>query len=144
MAICPIIVYFIFSTWRARTMYDVASFSTPEAALLLVSTKNRGLWPWLGSTAIKWVSMLKPRTRDRACVGMGSTISIETNKRQNGGRFKFHYLFSFRRDKVETKQLTKGFYFKHSSKRASLLYIFLNKETISATIVNFRVEFTCS
>ena len=37
--------------------------------------------------------------RDRARVGLDCTISIETSKRQNGGRFKF------REDKAKTKQL---------------------------------------
>ena len=54
---------------------------------------NRGL-PVMdmarGSTAVKRVRMLKPRARDRARVGMDCTIAIETSKRQNGGRFKFH------------------------------------------------------
>ena len=43
----------------------------------------------LAPTAVKWVRMLKPRPRDRARVGMDCTTSIETSKRQNGGRFKF-------------------------------------------------------
>ena len=33
---------------------------------------------------------LTTRARDRARVGMDCTISIETSKHQNGGRFKFH------------------------------------------------------
>ena len=43
MAICPIICLF-YDLARAL-VHDVASFSSPEAALLLVSTKNRELWP---------------------------------------------------------------------------------------------------
>ena len=41
------------------------------------------------SRAVHRVRMLKPRARDRAYVGVDCTISIETNKRQNGGRLKF-------------------------------------------------------
>ena len=46
---------------------------------------------------------------DRARVGMDCTISIETSKRQNDGRFKFRGMYklyvSFREDKAKTKQL---------------------------------------
>ena len=41
----------------------------------------------------------------RPRVGMDCTISIETNKRQNGGRFKFRGMCLFRKDKPKTKQL---------------------------------------
>ena len=86
--------------------------------------------------------MLKPRARDRARVGIYCTISIETSKRQMVADLNFEVCVSFREDKAKTKQLR--FYLKHSSKGASLLHIFFNKETISATILNFLVEFTSS
>ena len=54
----------------------------------------------------------------------------------------FAVCVSFREDKPKTKQLR--FYFNTALKGASLLYIVFNKETISATIVNFLVEFTLS
>ena len=60
-------------------------FSSPEAALLLVSTKNRDLWPTQRSNAC---ACLIHARASWARVGMGYTISIES-KRQNGGRFKF-------------------------------------------------------
>ena len=94
------------SPWIA----DFRCWTWPEVAILGADQKERGLWGTRmiqnrnavgpldramsldlarGSTAVKWVRMLKPHARDRARLGMGCTISIETNKRQNGGGFKF-------------------------------------------------------
>ena len=57
----------------------------------------------------------------------------------------FAVCVSFREDKPKTKQLMyKVFTLNTALKGASLIYIFFNKETISATIVNFLVEFTLS
>ena len=89
--------------------------------------------------------MLKPHVCDRARVGMGCTISIEKSKRQNGGRFKFRCI-CFHFAAIRRKKTAKVFTISTALKGASLLYtcIFFNKETISATIVNFLVEFTRS
>ena len=56
----------------------------------------------------------------------------------------FAVCVSFRDDKPKTKLTAKVFTLNTALKGASLLYIFFNKETISATIVNFLVEFTLS
>ena len=48
-----------------------------------------------GSTAVKWVRMLKPHAPDKVRVGMHCTISIETSKRQNGSRFICGICFHF-------------------------------------------------
>ena len=77
--------------------------------------------------------MLKTRARDRARVGMDCTISIETSKRQNGGRLNFAVCVSLiRKDKAENKT-AKVFTLNTALKGA-----------ISATIVNFLVQFTSS
>ena len=78
-----------------------------------------------------------------ARVGMGCTISIETSKRQNGGRFKFRGI-CFQLAGIRRKQTAKVFTLNTALKGTSLSYIFFNKKTISATIVNFLVEFTRS
>ena len=110
---------------------DIAPFFSPEAALPLVSIKNRDLWPsptpevrdsrdfpsfctcsksnriGSGLNLLCLQSHSKPEmsldlargpqrsnecaclSRARARVGVDCIISIETSKRQNGGRFKF-------------------------------------------------------
>ena len=55
----------------------------------------------------------------------------------------FAVCVSFHEDKAKKKTAT-VFTLNTALKWASLLYIFFNKETISATIVNFLVEFTSS
>ena len=56
----------------------------------------------------------------------------------------FAVCVSFREDKSKKNKTAKVFTLNTALKGASLLYIFFNKETISATIVNFLVEFTSS
>ena len=73
--------------------------------------------------------------------GLHRNISIETSSAKMAADLNFAVCVSFREDKPKTKQL---FTLNTALKRASLLYIFFNKETISATIVNFLVEFTLS
>ena len=77
-------------------------------------------------------------------MGMGCTISIETRKRQNGGKFKLRGIctFLFRGDKAE--KTAKVFTLNTAFNWTSLLHIYFNKKAISATIVNFLVEFTPS
>ena len=58
-----------------------------------------------GSTAVKWVRMLKPRARDTARVGMGCTFPYKQTSDKMAADLTFAYLFSFRGDKAETKQL---------------------------------------
>ena len=60
---------------------------------------------------ISFLIALPQRSNECACLsrararGNGLHISIETNKRQNGGRFKFRGMYSFREDKPKIKQL---------------------------------------
>ena len=77
-------------------------------------------------------------------MGMGCAISIEKSQRQNGGRFEFCTI-CFHFVGIRRKQNSYKFFTLNTAlKGASLLYIFFNKETISAIIVNFPLEFTRS
>ena len=71
-------------------------------------------WPWLAvdSPVQRSFELLRGSQRSNECaclsharVGMDCTISIETSKRQNGGRLNFAVCVSFREDKAKTKQL---------------------------------------
>ena len=90
---------------RALFFYHVtdgnksSAFSSPEAALLLVSTKNRDLWPPQRSNECACLS------RARARVGMDCTISIETSSAKMAADLNFAVCVSFREDKPKTKQL---------------------------------------
>ena len=86
------------------------------------------------------VRMLKPRARAR---GNGLHHFHRNKQRQNGGRFKFRGMCFISRGQAENKT-AKVFTLNTALKGACHLYIFFNKETISATIVNFLVEFKSS
>ena len=74
--------------------------------------------------------------------GNGCTIFIETSSDKMAADLNFAVCVSFRED--NENKTAKVFTLNTALKGASLLYIFFNKETISATIVNFLVEFTLS
>ena len=78
--------------------------------------------------------MLKPRACDRACVGMGCIISIETNKCQNGGRFKFRVCVFISGGKGGNKTAKRGVSFIHLSQQRNntsefscRIYVFVEK-----------------
>ena len=87
--------------------------------------------------------MLKPHSCDRTHVGMGCTIPIEEARDKTTGDLNFE-VFGFISREYGGNKTGKAFTFNTALKGPSLLYTFFNKETMSATIVNFLVKFTRS
>ena len=95
-----------------------------------------------GLTAVKCVRLLKRRAFDRPPLLNARGNWLQKKQATKWLQIKFRGI-CFHFSGIRRKQ-AKVFTLNTALKGASLLYIFFNKEIISATIVNFLVEFTRS